>query len=106
VYSRLRDAYERTVEECLFHDTISRFNEVVKTQNLRYVDLPDEYAVRFHEGMTKANTFSHDNPSAGTATLPEPHEINADIAALETLVADLKKVHDEAEKRRPKMKQR
>jgi energy-coupling factor transporter ATP-binding protein EcfA2 len=104
VYGRLRDAYERAVEECLFHETISRFNEAVKTQNLRYVDLPDEYAVRFHEGMTKANTFSHDNPYAGTATIPEPYEINADITALETLVANLKKLHDEAEKRRPQMK--
>src|SRR5207248_218275 len=49
LYSRLREAYERTVEEHLFRDTITRFTPVIKTQNLRYVSLPDDFAVRFHD---------------------------------------------------------
>lgn len=104
IYGRLRDAYERTVEEYLFKDTVSRFGNVVKTQNLRYVGLPHDYAIRFHAGMTKANTFSHDNPPAGATITPEPEEILQDIAALETLIEDFKKLHVENEKARAPMK--
>src|SRR3546814_965782 len=59
VYRRLRDAHERAVEEYLFKDTITRYDDVIKTQNLRYVGLPHEYALRFHVGMTKARSEEH-----------------------------------------------
>jgi energy-coupling factor transporter ATP-binding protein EcfA2 len=104
LYSRLREAYERTVEEHLFRDTITRFTPVIKTQNLRYVSLPDDLAVRFHDGMTKANTFSHDNPAAGSSLIPDPKQIQHDIADLESLIDDLRTVQTTNEKNRPTMK--
>lgn len=104
IYSRLRDAYERAVEEWIFKDTITRFDEVIKTQNLRYVSFPDELALRFHAGMTKANTFSHDNPSAGGAAIPKPEEIVLDIGELQSLIEEFKALHDKTEKARSQMK--
>ena len=82
----------------------ARASPVITTQNLRYVSLPDDLAVRFHDGMTKANTFSHDNPSAGSSLIPDPKKIQQDIADLESLIDDFKTLHTANEQNRPAMK--
>lgn len=104
LYGRLRDTYERAVEECIFNGVISRGADRVETLRLRYVHLTDELAIRFHEGMTQANTFSHDNPAAETVKTPEPNQFEADVAHFEALVVELAKAAKEAEDRRPAMK--
>lgn len=104
LYGRLRDTYERVVEEVIFRDIVRRGTDVIKTQELRYVTLSDALAIRFHEGMTRANTYSHDNPASDTVGIPQPDDFTADIAALETLVADLKAASNSAEAARPQMK--
>lgn len=104
LYGRLRDTYERVVEEIIFQDIVRRGSDVIQTQLLRYVRLSDPLAIRFHEGMTKANTHSHDNPAADTTLVPTPKDFEADIAALQTLVEDLKTESATAEAARPQMK--
>lgn len=104
LYGRLRDTYERAVEEVIFKDIVRRGSDVIQTQLLRYVTLSDALAIRFHEGMTRVNTHSHDNPAAGTVPVPKPEEFEADIAALEKLVDDLKTESQAAEAARPQMK--
>jgi hypothetical protein len=104
LYGRLRDTYERVVEEVIFRDIVRRGVDVVQTQLLRYVRLSDGLAIRFHEGMTRANTHSHDNPAADTVAVPAPHEFTAHIVELESLIADLKAESDAAEAARPQMK--
>jgi energy-coupling factor transporter ATP-binding protein EcfA2 len=104
LYGRLRDAYERVVEEVIFSDIVRRGSDVIQTQLLRYVTLPDDLAIRFHDGMTRANTHSHDNPASDTVAVPKPEEFEADLKALEALVADFKKAKDSAEAARPGMK--
>jgi hypothetical protein len=68
------------------------------------VHLSDVLAIRFHEGMTKANTHSHDNPAADTVPVPDPADFEKDIASIEKLVADLKAESAAAEAKRPSMK--
>lgn len=104
LYGRLRDTYERVVEEVIFRDIVRRGSDVVQTQLLRYVRLPDALAIQFHEGMTLANTHSHDNPAADTVPVPTPAEFSSHIVALESLVAALKAESDAAEAARPQMK--
>jgi energy-coupling factor transporter ATP-binding protein EcfA2 len=104
LYGRLRDTYERMVEEIIFRDIVRRGVDVIQTQLLRYVTLPDGLAVRFHEGMTRANTHSHDNPASDTVSVPTPDEFKADIAELEKLVEDFKAESAKAEAARPQMK--
>lgn len=104
LYGRLRDTYERAVEEVIFRDIVRRGTDVIQTQLLRYVTLSDALAIRFHEGMTKANTHSHDNPAADTVPVPKPDEFLTDISALEKLVDDLKAESQVAEAARPQMK--
>ncbi|MBY5637719.1 AAA family ATPase [Rhizobium leguminosarum] len=104
LYGRLRDTYERVVEEVIFQNIVRRGTDAIQTQLLRYVRLTDALAVRFYEGMTKANTYSHDNPAADTVPTPTPEEFEADIEALENLVRDLKEEAKAAEADRPQMK--
>lgn len=44
----------------IFWEIVQRGVDVVQTQKLRMVLLPHPLAICFHEGMTKANTDSHD----------------------------------------------
>ncbi|RWG15394.1 MAG: hypothetical protein EOQ55_22505 [Mesorhizobium sp.] len=104
LYGRLRDTYERVVEEVIFRDIVRRGTDVIQTQLLRYVRLSDALAIRFHEGMTRANTHSHDNPAADTVAVPSPQEFIMHLSELEALVADLKADSEAAEADRPQMK--
>ncbi|MEO5325215.1 hypothetical protein PV773_18045 [Mesorhizobium sp. CC13] len=104
LYGRLRDTYERVVEEVIFRDIVRRGTDVIRTQLLRYVRFPDALAIRFHEGMTRANTHSHDNPAADTVAVPLPDEFTEHISELEALIADLKAESEAAEVDRPQMK--
>ena len=99
-YSRLRRTYERAVEERLFHRVLTRYSNEIRTKELRFITLPDNLVIRFHEGMTKASAHSHDNPEAGTTPIPEPHELQADIDALESWLEDLLSAQKTAEKNR------
>jgi hypothetical protein len=103
-YSRLRDAYERAVEERIFHGIVQRFSNKIKTMELRFIALPDDLAIGFHEGMSTANTYSHDNPSTGSDPIPGPEQLVADLQAFETLLAELKAAQKQAEIDRPSMK--
>jgi len=103
LYGRLRDTYERVVEEVIFKDIVRRGVDVVQTQLLRYVTLPDALAIRFHEGMALANTHSHDNPASDTVSVRTPEEFKADIDELEALIAAFKAAHSAAEAARPQM---
>ncbi|MBX2866753.1 AAA family ATPase [Candidatus Kaiserbacteria bacterium] len=104
LYGRLRDTYERAVEEVIFNDIVRRGTDVIQTQLLRKVRLSDGLAIRFYEGMTKANTHSHDNPASDTVPVPTPDEFKNDIAAFEKLIVDLKAEGVAAEAARPQMK--
>lgn len=106
LYRNLRDTYERAVEECIFHDVVRRGTERIETLKLRNVRLSDALAVRFHEGMTKANTYSHDNSASGAVTIPEPDEFKKDLDAFEALIADLAAEAKDAEAARPSMKKK
>lgn len=104
LYGRLRDTYERVIEEVIFCDIVRRGSDVVQTQMLRFVTVPDDLAIQFHEGMSRANTHSHDNPAADTVPVPKPDEFQAHLAELEKLVADFKVAKEQAEAARPQMK--
>ncbi len=100
IYSRLRDTWERTVEEVIFKGVIRRFCNEVRTRELRYVELSDEQADRVKEGMDKTSTHSHDNPAAGNIRVPVPSEVEADFVALEKLISEIEAQQKVVEKRR------
>jgi energy-coupling factor transporter ATP-binding protein EcfA2 len=104
LYGRLRDTYERAVEEVIFKNVVQRGTDVIQTLHLRSVCLSDALAIRFYEGMSLANTHSHDNPAADTVAVPTPIEFDGHVGELEALIADFKTESDAAEAARPQMK--
>jgi hypothetical protein len=102
-YGRLRDAYERLVEEKLFHNVVTRFRSAIQTRELRYVTIPDDIAKRFHEAFSKASLHSHDNPAAADVTPPDTAEIQADLEAMVKLIADIEAAQQTALAARPEM---
>lgn len=104
LYGRLRDTFERAIEEVVFCEVIQRGVDVVQTMRLRHVHISHSLAERFYAGMTKASTHSHDNPAAETVQTPDPDEIAADIAEFEALVSEFQKEHKATEQARPSMK--
>ena len=83
-YSRLREAWERGVEEVLFQGVVVRFREGVSTQSLMGVTVDDDDYKAVDAGMSKSSKFSGHDP-AQAAHLPRPHpdELLQDINALE-----------------------
>jgi hypothetical protein len=104
LYGRLRDSYERLVEEHIFCDVVRRGVDRIETQKLRMVHLSDALAIQFHDGMTKANTHSHDNPASDTVSIPDPAAFESDLVYIEQLITDLKAESVSAESNRPSMK--
>jgi AAA domain len=104
LYGRLRDSYERLVEEHIFCDVVRRGVDRIETQKLRMVHLSDALAIQFHDGMTKANTHSHDNPASDTVSIPDPAAFESDLVYIEQLITDLKAESISAECNRPSMK--
>ena len=54
--------------------------------------------------MTKANTYSHDNPASDTVSIPHPAAFESDLVYIEQLITDLKAESVSAESKRPSMK--
>lgn len=104
LYGRMRDTYERMVEECIFAGVISRGADRVETLKLRYVHLSDTTANAFHSGMTTANTYSHDNPAAATVKVPDPVALASHLSELEQLVVTINAENKASEGRRPMMR--
>lgn len=104
LYGRLRDTYERAVEEKIFKGIVVRYNDEIQTKMLRYIDFSDDLAKTFHEGMTKANTYSHDNPQAESVQSPEPQEFEKDLQDFEAFISALDQSYINCEKRRAYMK--
>lgn len=86
IYARLREAWERAVEEVLLNGVVVRFGRSIQTQRLRHVhDITPEDILVVEEGMTKASRFmeGHDEAGAINEPVPEPCEVRRDVQSLE-----------------------
>ena len=100
LYGRMRDCWERIIEEKLFANVITRFNQEVRTKELRFVDVTDEFFQRIEAGMTRTSTYSHDNPASGTAPIPTPDAIATDLQEIQDVLDMLDKTRRVTEARR------
>ena len=94
IYGRLREAWERGVEEVLLNETMERFGTNIETKRaIKLVDIGPEDLRELDAGMSKCSTWlpGHDQAPAVNAPLPEPQEIKDDIDALHAWV---KKIRD------------
>lgn len=90
IYGLLRETWEQAVEEVLLGGVVGRFQWDVHTQQLRDLhDITEEDIRSVNDGMTKASRFleGHDTPAAGAEPVPDPDEVEQDIAGLEDWVS-------------------
>lgn len=100
IYGRMRDTWERLIEELLFGGVIQRFQKEVSSMRLKYYVIDPGIIVCINAGMTRTSTFSHDNSLAGTDPIPDVAAIEKDLDELEYVVATLKAHHDAVNKKK------
>lgn len=86
IYGKMRETWERLVEEWLIRNVVQRFSRSVQTQNIRYlVDCIPEDIATISAGMSKCSTFfeGHDTATGlGVTDMPDIDELKADVLAL------------------------
>jgi energy-coupling factor transporter ATP-binding protein EcfA2 len=95
IYGKMRETWERLVEEWLIRNVVQRFSRAVQTQNIRYlIDSTPEDVATISAGMGKCSTFfeGHDTAtSLGVTEIPDIDELLRDIRALDAYFEALKK---------------
>jgi energy-coupling factor transporter ATP-binding protein EcfA2 len=89
LYGRLREAWERALEEVLLNGVVQRYRPSVETHRLAKVnDITEADCKAVEAGMTKASAWliGHDQAAAARSPVPGPAELKKDIEALETWV--------------------
>lgn len=100
-YGRLRETWERGVEESILCETVVRFRPGVSTQRLRAVTLSDEEYVALDEAMARCSYFAaHDTAASADTTPPTPDELRADIEVARVFFATRRKLNEVTDRRR------
>jgi len=81
-YARMRITWERAVEERLFRGVVQRFQRDVKTLALDDVVITPELVAAVKDGMTRCSMFVHDEPPAGSVSLPGRTQLAEDLMKL------------------------
>jgi AAA domain len=82
-YQRLRDAWERTIEEVLLNGVVWRFKAGISTQSLREVAVEDSDYAKIQSGMVKCSKYAHDGAANAQVAPQSPQELLDDILALD-----------------------
>jgi len=92
VYGKLRESWERAIEEVVLNGVIGRFDPAVQTKRLRGVCMVTaDYAIIDRE-MSKCSTrfYGHDTAPALSLAPLSPEQVEEDVKALETFVKELR----------------
>jgi hypothetical protein len=92
IYKRLRQTWERAVEEVLLNRVLVRFGDAVETQRLKAItDITDTDVQTVESEMAYCSSFVHDESGAVNAGIPDPIVVDADIKRLDDWVVALRK---------------
>lgn len=94
LYGKLRETWERFVEEVLLNGTIQRFGRSIQTQRLsKVVDLTGNDYNIVDSNMSKCSTYFTGHDTAGTLIeeMPNSSEFQSDIKVLEDFIAEIRK---------------
>jgi hypothetical protein len=81
-YDRLRESWEKLIEERLFAQVVSRFQPQVQTLRLKEAVLDDELVSQVYFGMIAVSSYTgHDRPAGKGGALAEPPECEKHLAA-------------------------
>ncbi len=82
-YEKLREAWERAVEEVLLQGVVERFGREIHTHQLSGVVVEENDYLEVNGAMARCSMFTHDRPRAGGTTVLDPVEFQTDVLALE-----------------------
>lgn len=92
IYERLRQSWERAVEELLLNELVLRFSDGVQTNRLKSLtDITEADVQLVDTEMSYCSSFVHDESGAVRTGIPDPPVVQADIKWLEVWVAALRK---------------
>ena len=94
LYGRLRESWERAVEEVLLNGSVVRFSRNIETQRLKKItDITATDIQTIDAAMAKCSTHlrGHDQAPAISQPVPAPAELQADIEQLESWVDQVRK---------------
>lgn len=89
LYGKLREAWERFVEEVMLNGTIQRFGREVQTLRIKaIIDLSETDYTVLDENMSKCSKYFWGHDSSGTLieNMPDSTEFLADIKVLEDFI--------------------
>ena len=94
LYGKLRETWERFIEEIFLNGAIQRFGRAIQTQRLsKIVDLTDDDYNLVDTNMSKCSTYFTGHDTAGTLIeeMPDSDEFLADLKILEEYIKDIRK---------------
>ncbi|ELI6455815.1 AAA family ATPase [Flavobacterium psychrophilum] len=94
LYGKLRETWERFVEEVFLNGVIQRFGRAIQTQRLsKIVDLTNEDYNLVDTNMSKCSTYFTGHDTAGTLIeeMPDSAEFLTDLTILENYTAEIRK---------------
>jgi hypothetical protein len=91
IYDRLRQSWERAVEEVLLNEVVVRFGDSVSTQKLRILmDITDSDVQCVDTEMSYCSGFVHDESGAVNTDTPDPPVVESDVKRLEDWVESVR----------------
>lgn len=84
LYEKMRETWERAVEEILFQNVVLRFRKSIETNRLKRIKIEESDLLQIEEGMTKCSYYTHDSALIRGITVPDPDELAEDIKKLES----------------------
>ncbi len=94
LYGKLRETWERFIEEVLLDCTVQRYNRAIQTQRIKkIIDITqDDYAI-IELNMSKCSTYflGHDSAGALIEEMPDSSEFLEDIKQIEDLTKEIRK---------------
>jgi hypothetical protein len=92
IYDRLRQTWERAVEEVLLNRVVVRFGDAIETQRLKLLtDITGGDVQTVESEMAHCSSFVHDESGAVNSGIPDPAVVEVDIKRLDDWVASLRK---------------
>ena len=94
LYGKLRETWERFIEEVFLNGVIQRFGRGIQTKALsKIIDLTDEDYKIVEANMSKCSTYFTGHDTAGTLIeeMPDSDEFLADLTILEDYIKVIRK---------------
>lgn len=86
----LREAFERTVEEGVLNDVVTRRHDTIRISRLRKVAWTEEICDLVDRGTDESSPWMHDRPRADGSEPPTPAELREGVEILEVLLKAIK----------------